>query len=138
VSPRLKRKRPSSYRLMATLRSRHLWTLWLLRRKRKRLAREQKRLHLLTELGAEQLRLVRRLERELPPEHQPPPPLLVTEPVQEIPAQPEQQYPYPIGPEPPPTPEEEPSPDPVAEIGLLLGPPPQRTTSRSSASSAPR
>jgi len=122
---------------MVTLRSRHLWTLWLLRRKRKRLAREQKRLHLLTELGAEQLRLVRRLERELPPEHQPPPPLLVTEPVQEIPAQPEQQYPYPIGPEPPPEqtgPEEPEMLDPVTEIGLLLGPPPQRTTSRSSAS----
>lgn len=120
---------------MATLRSRHLWTLWLLRRKRKRLAREQKRLHLLTELGAEQLRLVRRLERELPPEHQPPPPLLVTEQEPETQG-PLEQYPYPIGPEPPPPqmgPEEPQMLDPVAEIGLLLGPPPQRTTSRSSA-----
>lgn len=64
MSSRLK---PSNFRLMATLRSRHSWTRWRLRRKQARLARETRRLELLQQLGAEQVLLLQRLERELHP-----------------------------------------------------------------------
>jgi len=129
---------------MVTQRLRLSWTLWRRRRTQRRLDRALHRLDLLQQMGAQEVLLVNRLQRELHPlqpvqveaprEPAPPPlpdpqpsPLLETEPEPET-QEPEPEWLVPLEPEEPeePEPEMEPAPQQIAQ---LLGLPTQRTTS---------
>lgn len=131
---------------MATLRSRHSWTRWRLRRLERRLDRERARLALLYQLGSEQVLLVERLEREVLPlrvvEQRPQPEL-------EPPSPPPVMAPAPVTPEPqhqepppelePTLPEQQPEPEEpreqaALEIARLIGLPRQPSTPRASSS----
>ena len=108
---------------MVMLRLRLSWMRWRRSRKEARLEREERRLRMLQRLQAEQLMLLRRLERELHP---------LLEPVMPEPE------PEPVRPPPPPEPPSpvesqqvmlvpepaemlEPMPDPVLEIARRIG-----------------
>jgi len=128
---------------MVTQRLRLSWTLWRRRRTQRRLDRALHRLDLLQQMGAQEVLLVNRLQRELhplqpvqveaprepapPPQPEPSPsPPPETEPAPEILA--------PLPPAPEPLPEEQEEPEPEMEpapqqIAQLLGLPTPRTTS---------
>jgi hypothetical protein len=135
---------------MVMLRLQHSWTRWRRSRTEKAFLRARNRLSLLTDLGAEQLLLVQRLERELHP------PKLLVLPEPDHPPTPEElrpgmlYLPQEMEPEPEtpdlgeplmlvevhPEPEEQQEP-PAVQIARLLGLPPRPSSSPSSENSAP-
>jgi len=116
-----------SFPRTAMLRLRLSWMRSRRMRKERRLEREERRLRLYRRLAAEQMHLLRRLERELHPLLEPEtlapePPLVLPPPLPEPPSPEALDQLLPI-PEPEPT---EPMPDPLQEIAQRLGlqPPP--------------